>query len=271
MAPSSCRSPTLFAFYCGGIVSPVSPCSTTRGREVQPLAALYPTVRLSPWRQVRKNIHSRVWTPGPTWSVLHPGGPPLLVPLSSCTGGYGPHPRRLIRTPVQGGYPRYHSILSPPRRASLLVPLPLDLSASLPPEFLPITFCVFCLVPAIEPLCETTANRKSLLIDALVLSKLLYCSTVWSNTSNKNISRLQSEQNFAARIISGTRKYNHITPALRDLCWFTIKQHLFFWDAVMAFRCMTGQAPHYLSNKFATRTAITGHVTWNCQLFNTPL
>ena len=36
------------------------------GREVQPLAALYPAVRLSPWRQVRKNIHSRVWTPGPT-------------------------------------------------------------------------------------------------------------------------------------------------------------------------------------------------------------
>ena len=111
----------------------------------KPLAALYPTVRLSPWRQVRKNIHSRVWTPGPTWSVLHPGGPPLLVPLSSCTGGYGPHPRRLIRTPVQGGYPRYHSILSPPRRASLLVPLSLDLSASLPPEFCPLPFvCFLC-------------------------------------------------------------------------------------------------------------------------------
>ena len=27
-------------------MSPVSPCSTIRGREVQPLAALYPTVRL---------------------------------------------------------------------------------------------------------------------------------------------------------------------------------------------------------------------------------
>ena len=97
------------------------------------------------WRQVRKNIHSMVWTPGPTWSVLHPGGPPLLVPLSSCTGGYGPHPRRLIRTPVQGGYPRYHSILSPPRRASLLVPLSLDLSASLPLEFCPLPFvCFLC-------------------------------------------------------------------------------------------------------------------------------
>ena len=35
-------------------------------REVQPLATLYPTVRLSYWRQVRKNIHSKVWTPGTT-------------------------------------------------------------------------------------------------------------------------------------------------------------------------------------------------------------
>ena len=52
-------------------------------REVQPLAALYPTARLSPCGQVRKNIHSRVYTPGPTRSVLHPGGSPLLVPLSS--------------------------------------------------------------------------------------------------------------------------------------------------------------------------------------------
>ena len=54
---------------------------------MQPLDALYPTVRLSPWRQVRRNIHSRVWTAGPTWSVLQPGGPPLLVPLISLWQG----------------------------------------------------------------------------------------------------------------------------------------------------------------------------------------
>ena len=53
------------------------------GREVPLLASLFPTARLSPWRQVRKNISSSVWTPGPTWSVLHTGGSPLLAPLSS--------------------------------------------------------------------------------------------------------------------------------------------------------------------------------------------
>ena len=119
--------------------------------------------RLSPWRQVRKNIHSRVWTPGPTWSVLHPGGPPLLVPLSSCTGGSGPHPPRRIRTPVQGGYPRYHSILYSPRRASLLVPLSLDLSASLPPEFCPLPFvCFLCGTRHRAFYAKSTANWKSL-------------------------------------------------------------------------------------------------------------
>ena len=114
-------------------------------REVQPLAALYPILSLSPWRQVRKNIHSMVSTPSPTWSVLRPGGPPLLVPLVPSDWGIWASPPETIRTPVQGGYPRYHSIFPPTRRASLLVPLPLDLSASLPPEFCPLPFvCFLC-------------------------------------------------------------------------------------------------------------------------------
>ena len=143
------------------------------GREVQPLAALYPTVRLSPWRQVRKNIHSRVWTPGPTWSVLHPGGPPLLVPLSSCTGGYGLHPQRLIRTPVQGGYPWYHSILSPPRRASLLVPLSVDLSTSLPPEFCPLPFVCFLCDTDIKHFCEKHCQLEEFIKYCLKLTVLI--------------------------------------------------------------------------------------------------
>ena len=50
-------------------------------------------------------------------------------------------------------------------------------------------------------------------------------------------------QNFAVRIISGTRKFDHITPTVRDLRWLPIKQNLFFCDAVMVFKCMTGKAP----------------------------
>ena len=38
-----------------------------------------------------------------------------------------------------------------------------------------------------------------LLITSLDFSKMLYCSTVWSNTSTQNINKLQSIQNIACK------------------------------------------------------------------------
>ena len=52
-----------------------------------------------------------------------------------------------------------------------------------------------------------------LVIETLVINKLLYCPTVWSNTSSKNIKKPQAVQNFACRIITHTKKFDHVTPA----------------------------------------------------------
>ena len=62
-------------------------------------------------------------------------------------------------------------------------------------------------------------DRKTLilLLNAFVFSKLFYCSSVWSNTSKRNINKLQLIQNFAARIILGLRKYDHISEGLKSL------------------------------------------------------
>ena len=43
-------------------------------------------------------------------------------------------------------------------------------------------------------------------INALVFSKLLYCSTVWSGTSKKNVKKLQRVQNFALRLVTKASK-----------------------------------------------------------------
>ena len=74
-------------------------------------------------------------------------------------------------------------------------------------------------------------------INALVFSKLYYCSSVWANTSKK-YRQLQSVQNFAARIVSGTRKYDHITPVLQQLNWLPVSYMLRHRDAVMTLRCL---------------------------------
>lgn len=81
------------------------------------------------------------------------------------------------------------------------------------------------------------AFRKEVLttiINSLVFSKLYYCSTVWANTTQTNIKKLQGIQNFSARIVCNIRKYDHVSPALRNLKWIPVKSQLHLRDAVMA-------------------------------------
>ena len=59
-------------------------------------------------------------------------------------------------------------------------------------------------------------DRRTLITisNSLVFSKLLYCSSVWPNTTKKNIELLQTVETFVALIVSGTRKFDYVTPIL---------------------------------------------------------
>ena len=83
-------------------------------------------------------------------------------------------------------------------------------------------------------------NVLNIVINTLLFINLFYCSSIWSNATDPNLLKLQAVQNFAARIISGTRNFDHITAILKDLRWLPVKSKLYFRDAVLAFECMTG-------------------------------
>ena len=76
-------------------------------------------------------------------------------------------------------------------------------------------------------------DTLKLIIESLVLSKLFYCSSVWANTSDSNIKKLQLVQNFAVRIITGARKFDHITPHLHELEWLPVKDRLRYRDLLI--------------------------------------
>ena len=101
-------------------------------------------------------------------------------------------------------------------------------------------------------------NTLRTIISALVLSKLFYCSTVWSNTTAANIKKLQAVQNFASRIITKPQKFEHITPALREIKWLPVNEHLHYRSIVMTFRCIKGLAPTYLCESFRKCKSIHG-------------
>ena len=110
-----------------------------------------------------------------------------------------------------------------------------------------------------------------IIINALVFSKLFYCSSVWSNTTQANLNKLQAVKNFACRILCGAKKFDHITPLLKGLRWLPFRQQLYFRLAVLVFKCMTRCAPKYLTSKLVRRSAVSTRNTRNSQLLDIPL
>jgi hypothetical protein len=91
----------------------------------------------------------------------------------------------------------------------------------------------------INKLCQISRVKESfdkktliLLIEALVIIKLLYSSSVWANTSSKNLKKLQKVQNFACRIITSIKKSDHVTPGLQELNWLSIENLLIYKDTI---------------------------------------
>ena len=60
------------------------------------------------------------------------------------------------------------------------------------------------------------------------------------------IRRLQSVQNTAARLVTGTRRSDHISPVLRQLHWLPVRQRVVFKVATLVYQSLCGHAPSYL-------------------------
>jgi len=60
--------------------------------------------------------------------------------------------------------------------------------------------------------------------------------------------RLQSVQNAAARLVTGTRRCDHITPVLRQLHWLPVRQRVDFKVATFVHRSLSGISPTYLAD-----------------------
>ena len=113
------------------------------------------------------------------------------------------------------------------------------------------------MVPEIEKRCRTllfhlrrirsirrhiTQGACEKLVHALISSRLVYANSLL------RIKQLQSIQNIAARLITGTRKFDKITPVLRSIHWLPIQSRIEFKISAITFRILHGMAPDYLSD-----------------------
>ena len=82
--------------------------------------------------------------------------------------------------------------------------------------------------------------------------------TLLAGLPGTTIGKLQSIQNAAARLLTGTRKYDHITPVLRELHWLPITSRIQYKVTLLVYKTLHGPAPQYLQDLIQYRSARPG-------------
>uniref|UniRef100_A0A669E4F5 Reverse transcriptase domain-containing protein n=1 Tax=Oreochromis niloticus TaxID=8128 RepID=A0A669E4F5_ORENI len=93
-----------------------------------------------------------------------------------------------------------------------------------------------------------------MIIHAFISSRLDYCNGLFTCFNKSALSRLQTVQNAAARLLTGTKRRSHITPVLASLHWLPVNFRFHFKILVLTFRALHGQAPQYLSDLLKPHT-----------------
>ena len=83
----------------------------------------------------------------------------------------------------------------------------------------------------------------TILVHAFVILRLDYCNALYVGLPLRLMWKLQMVQNVAARLLSGMRRHQHISPILAALHWLPIRFHIDFNVLTMTYKTLNGLGP----------------------------
>lgn len=113
-------------------------------------------------------------------------------------------------------------------------------------------------------------NDLETVVHAFISSRLDYCNSLYVGISHRQLSRLQLVQNAAARLLTGTKKREHITPVLRSLHWLPVKFRIDFKILLVVFKALHNLSPNYISNLIEPYISVRSLRSSNQLLLVTP-
>lgn len=104
-------------------------------------------------------------------------------------------------------------------------------------------------------------ETKKLLVQALVFPLVSYCLPVWGGCVKTQGNRVQKAINFGARIVSGVKRREHITPVLEALCWLRFDEMVQERDVALVKRLLSSDPPPALASSLSKRSEISNRTT----------
>jgi len=103
-----------------------------------------------------------------------------------------------------------------------------------------------------------TSDTAKTLVHAFISSRLDYCNSLLYSVSDGMLKKLQAVHNAAAWVLTGARKFNHITPVIHELHWLQVYQRIRYKLAMTVYECLHGLAQIYLADDCLAISAIAG-------------
>ncbi len=119
---------------------------------------------------------------------------------------------------------------------------------------------------------STTIGTRTTLWEPLQYTfKLGVCFNLfYVGLDQSSLQRLQLVQNAAARLLTGTKKYEYITPVLASLHWLPVRFRIEFKILLNVFKILHGLAPAYLSELLHVHTPVRALRSSNQVLLDVP-
>ena len=91
-------------------------------------------------------------------------------------------------------------------------------------------------------------DAAATLMHSFVTSRLDNFNSLLYGVPSNQIVKLQRVQNAAARIVTRSRKSEHITPVLRKLHWLPVIKRIDYKILLLTFKALRGLAPKYIQD-----------------------
>ena len=107
-----------------------------------------------------------------------------------------------------------------------------------------------------------TPEARQLLIQSHAFPYILYCLSVWGGAAARHMRRVQRVINFGARVVSGIRARDHISPTLRALGWRGVDELVRRRDCLRVFRALHDpRTPEAIRSLFVARATVSQRET----------